>query len=105
MDDGDLAVLCGLAGGRAGRAVAGVSAAKRNGTIRRSSHGFPTAWESCSSVLLPKGGLTCVGLGGLEPPASSLSGMRSNRLSYRPVPPPWRRNERLPHLERQPEID
>src|SRR5436305_12294279 len=25
-----------------------------------------------------------VGLGGLEPPASSLSGMRSNRLSYRP---------------------
>jgi hypothetical protein len=26
-----------------------------------------------------------VGLGGLEPPASSLSGMRSNRLSYRPV--------------------
>src|SRR4029453_13806630 len=28
---------------------------------------------------------TRVGLGGLEPPASSLSGMRSNRLSYRPV--------------------
>src|SRR4051794_21524941 len=28
---------------------------------------------------------TWVGLGGLEPPASSLSGMRSNRLSYRPV--------------------
>jgi hypothetical protein len=26
-----------------------------------------------------------VGLGGLEPPASSLSGMRSNQLSYRPV--------------------
>src|SRR5215213_3426121 len=26
-----------------------------------------------------------VGLGGLEPPTSSLSGMRSNRLSYRPV--------------------
>src|SRR3954467_11990886 len=25
-----------------------------------------------------------VGLGGLEPPASSLSGMRSNQLSYRP---------------------
>jgi hypothetical protein len=25
-----------------------------------------------------------VGLGGLEPPTSSLSGMRSNRLSYRP---------------------
>src|SRR4051812_34675352 len=28
---------------------------------------------------------TRVGLGGLEPPASSLSGMRSNQLSYRPV--------------------
>jgi hypothetical protein len=27
-----------------------------------------------------------VGLGGLEPPASSLSGMRSNHLSYRPLP-------------------
>ena len=28
----------------------------------------------------------CVGLGGLEPPTSSLSGMRSNQLSYRPMP-------------------
>src|SRR6266568_9140754 len=28
--------------------------------------------------------LTWVGLGGLEPPTSSLSGKRSNRLSYRP---------------------
>ena len=27
-----------------------------------------------------------VGLGGLEPPASPLSGVRSNHLSYRPVP-------------------
>src|SRR3954453_12557483 len=26
-----------------------------------------------------------VGLGGLEPPTSSLSGKRSNRLSYRPI--------------------
>ena len=26
-----------------------------------------------------------VGLGGLEPPASPLSGVRSNHLSYRPV--------------------
>ena len=26
-----------------------------------------------------------VGLGGLEPPTSSLSGKRSNRLSYRPL--------------------
>ena len=29
-------------------------------------------------------GVWVVGLGGLEPPTSSLSGMRSNRLSYRP---------------------
>ena len=28
--------------------------------------------------------LTCVGLDGLEPSTSSLSGMRSNRLSYSP---------------------
>ena len=28
---------------------------------------------------------TMVGLGGLEPPASPLSGVRSNQLSYRPV--------------------
>ena len=27
---------------------------------------------------------TVVGLGGLEPPASPLSGVRSNHLSYRP---------------------
>ncbi len=27
---------------------------------------------------------TMVGLGGLEPPASPLSGVRSNHLSYRP---------------------
>ena len=26
-----------------------------------------------------------VGLGGLEPPASPLSGVRSNQLSYRPL--------------------
>jgi hypothetical protein len=29
-------------------------------------------------------GVYLVGLGGLEPPTSSLSGKRSNRLSYRP---------------------
>ena len=28
-----------------------------------------------------------VGLGGLEPPTSRLSGVRSNHLSYRPAPP------------------
>ena len=27
-----------------------------------------------------------VGLGGIEPPTSRLSGVRSNRLSYRPTP-------------------
>ena len=29
-------------------------------------------------------GVAMVGLGGLEPPASPLSGVRSNHLSYRP---------------------
>ena len=37
-------------------------------------------WDERSRWLL-----LVVGLGGLEPPASSLSGMRSNQLSYRPV--------------------
>jgi hypothetical protein len=32
----------------------------------------------------PADALTCVGLDGLEPSTSSLSGMRSNRLSYSP---------------------
>ena len=31
-----------------------------------------------------------VGLGGLEPPTSRLSGVRSNQLSYRPLLPPPR---------------
>src|SRR5581483_4072720 len=31
------------------------------------------------------GGLSCVGLAGIEPATSSLSGMRSNRLSYSPA--------------------
>ena len=30
-------------------------------------------------------GASVVGLGGLEPPASPLSGVRSNHLSYRPI--------------------
>ena len=37
-----------------------------------------------ASKLAPRSPQSSVGLGGLEPPASSLSGMRSNRLSYRP---------------------
>ena len=32
-----------------------------------------------------------VGRGGLEPPTSRLSGVRSNHLSYRPASRPWRR--------------
>jgi hypothetical protein len=31
--------------------------------------------------------LILVGLGGLEPPTSPLSGVRSNHLSYRPLQP------------------
>gem|GEM_PF-4398915 len=34
---------------------------------------------------LRRGERHCVGLGGLEPPTSALSGQRSNRLSYRPA--------------------
>jgi hypothetical protein len=36
-----------------------------------------------------------VGLGGLEPPTSRLSGVRSNQLSYRPE----LKNEHLDHLK------
>jgi hypothetical protein len=38
-------------------------------------------------LLIPRTAKRCVvGLGGLEPPTSSLSGMRSSHLSYRPGP-------------------
>ena len=42
-----------------------------------------------SNQLNRKGSTNCwmVGLGGLEPPTSSLSGMRSSQLSYRPRRP------------------
>ena len=30
-----------------------------------------------------------VGLGGLEPPTSRLSGVRSDQLSYKPISPAW----------------
>ena len=36
-----------------------------------------------------------VGLGGLEPPASPLSGVRSNQLSYRPGGEPLKRFVRV----------
>ncbi len=42
----------------------------------------------------PKIGLTPVGLSGLEPPTSRLSGVRSNQLSYKPL---IRRPPILPH--------
>ena len=35
--------------------------------------------------LWPRKTMVVVGLGGLEPPASPLSGVRSNHLSYRPI--------------------
>jgi hypothetical protein len=46
-----------------------------------------------------------VGLSGLEPLTSSLSGKRSNRLSYRPpaAPPGVGRPERLPHTRGGPQ--
>ena len=37
-----------------------------------------------SSLMIPEAKLIMVGLGGLEPPTSRLSGVRSNQLSYRP---------------------
>jgi hypothetical protein len=46
---------------------------------------------ACKAGALPvelwplKRGKNIMGLGGLEPPASPLSGVRSNQLSYRPV--------------------
>src|SRR5690606_24317697 len=43
---------------------------------------------------------TGVGLGGLEPPTSSLSAKRSNRLSYRPS----NRDGTLPHRGRRKQI-
>ena len=49
------------------------------------------SWRTCGarnengpSLMMRNEPLTWVGLGGLEPPTSSLSGKRSNRLSYRP---------------------
>ena len=53
---------------------------------RRTASRLSGRLDRFDTAILPRCVLgACVGLGGLEPPASSLSGMRSNRLSYRPV--------------------
>ena len=58
------------------------------------------------AFVLVRWGVVAVGLRGLEPLASSLSGKRSNRLSYRPVAdpaaPPSRRRERRGYLTLRP---
>ncbi len=46
-------------------------------SVRRFIQSSPAAWRHT-------GPRDVVGLGGLEPPASPLSGVRSNHLSYRP---------------------
>src|SRR5690606_42035929 len=47
------------------------------GASRRGIHRYASLDATTSSEIL-------VGLGGLEPPTSPLSGVRSNHLSYRP---------------------
>jgi hypothetical protein len=51
-----------------------------------------------ASVLLPILSAVVVGVGGFEPPASSLSGMRSNQLSYTPNPLTFRSVASCDHL-------
>ena len=43
------------------------------------------AWKACVLNRFTNGPLLMVGLGGLEPPTSRLSGVRSNQLSYKPT--------------------
>ena len=43
------------------------------------------ARQALSQLSYGPGSTRLVGLGGFEPPTSPLSGVRSNRLSYRPV--------------------
>ena len=44
----------------------------------------------CASRINPAHFRVLVGLSGLEPPTSRLSGVRSNRLSYKPIFPAFR---------------
>ena len=44
----------------------------------------------CGSRINPAHFRVLVGLSGLEPPTSRLSGVRSNRLSYKPIFPAFR---------------
>ena len=45
----------------------------------------PCKGGALPAELLPQSAGSLVGLGGFEPPASRLSGVRSNQLSYRPL--------------------
>src|SRR5262245_17429786 len=62
--------------------TAAMTAAKN--ANRQNFLALPPFFSSPMASLLSSG----VGLDGLEPSTSSLSGMRSNRLSYRPSGPP-----------------
>ena len=54
--------------------------------VKEHATGFSArAFQSSSVRDSFRGTFMVVGLGGLEPPASPLSGVRSNHLSYRPV--------------------
>ena len=50
----------------------------------QSSNGYCCCVFACSRLCCSRPRHQVVGLGGLEPPASPLSGVRSNHLSYRP---------------------
>ncbi len=54
------------------------------GTLSAFAAQLPAALQQASPVLFNRFAIELVGRGGLEPPTSRLSGVRSNRLSYRP---------------------
>ena len=51
---------------------------------------FFASLVSVNHLILIRLGGSLVGLSGLEPPTSRLSGVRSNRLSYKPICPAFR---------------